>query len=53
MLDHGFVGSKLDPCMFMTKTVVFVVYVNDFLFWAHLQSDIDNIMKSFKEDLPI
>ena len=33
----------------MSKTVICVVYVDDFLFWAHSQSDIDNVMKSFKE----
>ena len=27
-----------------------MVYVDDFLFWARLQYDIDNAMKSFKED---
>ena len=36
--------------MFMSKTVICVVYVEDFLFWACSQSEIDNAMKSFKED---
>ena len=35
--------------MSMSKTVICVVYVDDFLFWAPLQYDIDNVMKSFKE----
>ena len=30
-----------------------MVYVYDCLFWAHSQSDIDNVMNSFKEDGPI
>ena len=34
----------------MSKTVVFVVYVDDCLFWAYLQSDIDNVMMSSKDD---
>ena len=34
----------------MSKTVIFVAYVDDCLFWASSQSDIDNVMKSFKED---
>ena len=34
-LEHSFVMSKLDPCMFMYKTVICVVYVDDCLFWAH------------------
>ena len=44
--------SKVDPCLFMSKTVICVVYVYDFLFWAHSQSYIDNVMKSFTEDGP-
>ena len=33
----------------MSKTVICVVYVDDCLFWARSQSDIDNVMNSFKE----
>ena len=34
----------------MSKTVIYVVYVDDCLFWACSQSEIDNVMKTFKED---
>ena len=44
--------SKVDPCLFMSKTVICVVYVDDCLFWARSESEIDNVMKSFKEDVP-
>ena len=44
--------SKVDPCLFMSKAVICVVYVDDCLFWARSQSEIDNVMKSFKEDSP-
>ena len=44
--------SMEDPCLFISKTVICVVYVDDCLFWARSQSDIDNVMKSFKEDGP-
>ena len=44
--------SKVYPCLFMSKTVVFVVYVDYCLFGAHSKSEIDNVMKSFKEDGP-
>ena len=30
--------------------MIFVVYVDDCLFWARSQSEIDNVMNSFKED---
>ena len=52
LLERGYVMSKVDPCLFMYKTVICVVYVDDCLFWARSQSEIDNVMKSFKEDGP-
>ena len=48
LLDRGFLASKVDTCMFMSKTVICVVYVDDFLFWERSQSEIDNLMKPFK-----
>ena len=52
LLERDFVMSKVDPCLFMSKTVICVVYVDDCLFWAHSQTDIDNVMKSIKQDGP-
>ena len=43
---------KVDTCLFISKTVIYVVYVYYCIFWAHSQSDIDKVMKSFKEDGP-
>ena len=43
---------KVDPCLFMSKNVICVIYVDDCLFWECSQSDIDNVMKSFKDDCP-
>ena len=34
LLERGFVVSKVDPCLSISKTVIFVVYADDFLFWA-------------------
>ena len=36
----------------MSKTMICVVYVNYCLFWARSPSEIDNVMKYFKEDGP-
>ena len=52
LLESGFVMNNVDPCLFMSKTVICVVYVDDCFFWARSKSEIDNIMKSFKEDGP-
>ena len=32
LLERGFVMSKVDPCLFMYKTMICVVYVDDCLF---------------------
>ena len=52
LLESGFLMSKVDPCLFMSKTLICVVYVDDCLFWERSKSDIDNLMKYFKEDDP-
>ena len=39
----------MDPCIFMSKTVILVVDVDDCLFWERSQSDIDNVIKYFNE----
>ena len=33
LLERGFVMSKVDPCMFMSNTVICVVHVYDCIFW--------------------
>ena len=48
LLEHGFLMRKVYPFLFVSKTVFCVVYVDDCLFWARLQSEIDNVMKYFK-----
>ena len=49
LLERGFVTSKVDLCLFMSKTVICVVYVDDCLFWVCSKYEIKNAMKSFKE----
>ena len=34
LLDHSFVMNKLDTCLFVSKTMICVVYVDGCLFWA-------------------
>ena len=52
LLERGFVTSNVDPCLLISKTVICVVLVDDCLIWACSQSEIDNVMKSLKEDAP-
>ena len=48
--ERGFVMSKVYPCLFISKTLICVVYVDDCLFWARSQYEIDNVMEYFKKD---
>ena len=48
--DRGFVMSKVDPCLFLSKDIVCICYVDDCLFFAHKQEKLDELLKSFKED---
>ena len=49
LLKRGFVMSKVDTCLFMSKNVTSVVYVDGCIFWSCSQYEIDNVMKSVKE----
>ena len=41
---------KVDPYLFMPKTMICLVYVADCTFWSRSQYDIDKTMKYLKED---
>ena len=38
--------------LFISKTVICLVYADDCTFWERSQYDIDNVMKSFEEEGP-
>jgi hypothetical protein len=46
---RGFVPSKTDPCMFVHKKMICLVYVDDCLFFGKDMSDIDKMIASLKE----
>ena len=45
----GFAARNMDTVLSISKTVICVVFMDDCLFWARSQYDIDNIMNYFKE----
>ena len=47
LLCRRFVVNKLDRCLFMSKTVICVVYVYDCLFGVSSQSEIVNVPKRY------
>ena len=50
LLDRGFHQSKVDPCLFLSKKVIVICYVDDCLFFAKNKKDIDKLLASFKSD---
>ena len=50
LLDLVFVVSNVYPCLFMSEPIVFVVYVDECLFWGRSQSKIYIVMNYLKED---
>ena len=46
--ELGFVQSKRDPCLFVGKDVIIVVYVDDILFFAREDSQITTIIEQLK-----
>ena len=49
LLDRDFVVSKVGPCMFIYKSFIFVLYVDDCLFWERSQYDIDNLIQYLRK----
>ena len=52
LLEHGFLMRNLGTYMFMSNALICLVCVDDCLFWARSKSDIDNLMKYFKDGGP-
>lgn len=48
--DRGFVKSRMDPCMFISKKVVVQCYVDDLNIYSPETKYIDALLKSFAED---
>ena len=42
--------SKVDPCLFLSKKVIVLCYVDDCLIFAWKQKDIKALIQSFKDD---
>jgi hypothetical protein len=47
---HGVKQSKCDPCLFIGKSVIVIVYVDDLLLYARDERQIDDLIAKLKED---
>ena len=45
-----FCTSKVDPCMFLSKKVIILAYVDDCLLFAKNKKDLDDLIQSFEDD---
>ena len=50
---RGFVASTTDPCMFVHKDMICLVYVDDCLFFSKDKSNIDKMIASLAEDFDL
>ena len=48
LLAVGFTQSSFDPCLFISSDVICVTYVDDCLFWARNECDIDQAIENIK-----
>jgi hypothetical protein len=46
----GFKQSKSDPCLFLRKDMIIVLYTNDFLLYARDTKYIDSFVKTLRDD---
>jgi hypothetical protein len=50
LVKHGLRQSDCDPCLFIGKDIVVIVYVDDLLLYARDDSTIDNLIAKLKKD---
>ena len=53
LLERGFKQSAQDPCLFLSDKVVAVVWVDDVLWFARDEADIDKVIDSLKADFEL
>ena len=53
LLSRGFKQSKIDPCLFLRKDVVLVVYVDDCLLFARKPETLDNLITSLQQEFTL
>ncbi len=50
LIKQGLSASKFDPCLFMTNSLIVIIYVNDILIYERSEEEIDNLIKQLKND---
>jgi hypothetical protein len=50
LLKQGLTASALDLCLFLSKSLIMVIYVDDILIYGKSASEIDALIKDLKKD---
>jgi hypothetical protein len=50
LVKQGLIASNLDLCLFMSKTLIVIIYVDDILIYGRRTGKIDNLIKHLKKD---
>jgi hypothetical protein len=43
-------ASKFDPCLFMNKSLIVIVYIDDILIYGQSGAEIDDLIERLKND---
>jgi hypothetical protein len=49
-VKQGLIASNLDPCLFVSKTLIMIIYLDDILIYGRSTDKIDNLIKCLKKD---
>jgi hypothetical protein len=50
LIKQGLTASKLDPCLFISKSLIVIVYVDDILIHGKSDDEINKLIEQLKQD---
>jgi hypothetical protein len=50
LVKQGLSTSNLDPCLFISKFLIVIIYVDDILIYGKSMKEIDHLMENLKQD---
>jgi hypothetical protein len=50
LIKQGLTASKLDPCLFISKSLIVIIYVDDILIYGKSDNEINEVIEQLKQD---